>query len=83
MGLGNKYAFTDEKTMLSSKGISLDVVGCPKSVLFSMFRLPLFGGLKNQNSAGLLLSMRVSWNACITYANRTGEALSPCCTSVL
>ena len=72
-----------KNTLLNSKAEPLDVVGCPVSLPFSAFKLPFFGGLKYRNSEGFISIFRVSRNACMIYANNTGEALSPCCTPVL
>ncbi len=73
-----KTLSSTKNTLLKLKGVPLELVGCPISLPFSAFRLPFLGGLKNLNSVGLVSSGTVSRNACMMYAKRTGEALSPC-----
>jgi hypothetical protein len=70
-----KMLSSTKNTLLSSKVVPLDVVGCPSSLPFSAFVLPFLGGLKNRNLDGLVSSLTVSRKAYMMYVKRTSEAL--------
>ncbi len=48
-----KTLSSTKNTLLSSKAVPLDAVGCPSSLPLSASVLPFLGGLKNRNLDGL------------------------------
>jgi hypothetical protein len=55
-----------KNTLLKSKGLPLEVVGCLIRHPLSALRLPFFGDLKKRNSEALTVAFRVSRKACVT-----------------
>ncbi len=52
-----------KKRLLKSKGLPLEVVGCPIKRPLSALRLPCFGDLKKRNSEVLTSAFQVSRKA--------------------